>query len=129
MHGTPAIDFTSMLYEIVSKDAREIHRDKLIEHYFDTFSSTLKQLEFNGKIPELTDFQQEIVRCGILEFGLLVCYGAFHYIDWTGMDFMESLTESKDFFDPVIPIWRTNKDWQRYFIRTVNEMINKGILD
>lgn len=117
-----------MLYEIVSQEVRELHRNELVASYFETFVTTLKKLDHKGKIPELAEFEQELKRCGILEFGLLVCYGGFHYLDWEESDVMEAM-ENNDPFGPIKPVWQTNQHWKETFIRNVNEIINNGVLD
>ncbi|XP_063709152.1 uncharacterized protein LOC134837696 [Culicoides brevitarsis] len=126
--GTPAVDFISMLCQIVDKKVRDTHRDEIQALYFETFVATLKLLDFKGKFPTLEDFDNEIKRCGFLEFALIICYGAYFYLDWREADIMAAM-ETNDPYGPTVPVWEKNEEWKEYVTKFVEDMINKGFLD
>ncbi|KAL9698137.1 hypothetical protein quinque_001578 [Culex quinquefasciatus] len=65
--GSPAVDIIYSLYQAVSVETRDNHRDELIKFYYDEFATALKKFDYGPKIPSLIDLRVEITRCGHLE--------------------------------------------------------------
>ncbi|XP_038116385.1 uncharacterized protein LOC6043426 [Culex quinquefasciatus] len=65
--GSPAVDIIYSLYQAVSVETRDNHRDELIKFYYDEFATALKKFDYGPKIPTLIDLRVEITRCGHLE--------------------------------------------------------------
>ncbi|EDS35006.1 conserved hypothetical protein [Culex quinquefasciatus] len=65
--GSPAIDIIYSMYNSVSIETRDNHREELIKFYYNEFVNALKMFEFQGKIPSLIDLRIEITKCGHLE--------------------------------------------------------------
>lgn len=64
--GSPAIDIIYSMYNSVSIETRDNHREELTKFYYNEFVNALKMFEFQGKIPSLIDLRIEITKCGHL---------------------------------------------------------------
>ncbi|XP_052566280.1 uncharacterized protein LOC120412955 [Culex pipiens pallens] len=60
--GSPAVDIIYSLYQAVSVETRDNHRDELIKFYYDEFATALKKFDYGPKIPTLIDLRVEITR-------------------------------------------------------------------
>ncbi|XP_063709153.1 uncharacterized protein LOC134837697 [Culicoides brevitarsis] len=129
--GTPAVDFIYMLYLMTSQKVRKNHRNEIMELYFEKFVATLKLLDFKGKIPTFTEFENELKRCRLMELVLLLCFGAYFYVNWEDKSTktVVEAAQEKNLYAPTIPIWENNEEWKEYVTKSVEEMINKGFLD
>lgn len=66
MWGSPAVDLIYSMYNSVSYETRNSHRDELIKFYYDEFVATLNRFGYLKKIPTLVDLHVEITKCGHL---------------------------------------------------------------
>lgn len=65
--GTPAIDIIYSLYNSVSIETRDNHRNELLKFYYDEFVKALNMFGYSGRIPTMIDLRLEITKCGHLE--------------------------------------------------------------
>ncbi|XP_064546922.1 uncharacterized protein LOC135434312 [Drosophila montana] len=64
-------DIIYSIYQMLSPEQRHNHRDELIYFYFSTFTETLKKLNYDGELPSLCEFRQQLFRHKFFEFFLL----------------------------------------------------------
>ncbi|XP_063709151.1 uncharacterized protein LOC134837694 [Culicoides brevitarsis] len=82
----PAMDILSLLYNCTNHEMRKNHRQEVIHEYFRIFIETLKKFEYKGRFPTLLDLQTEILRCGILEFMVLIVLTPWQYVDFSTLN-------------------------------------------
>uniref|UniRef100_A0A182P7B0 CHK domain-containing protein n=1 Tax=Anopheles epiroticus TaxID=199890 RepID=A0A182P7B0_9DIPT len=64
--GTPAIDLIYAMYNSVSIDTREAHRDELISFYHEELTASLTKFGYLRKLPTLLEIHLELLKCGHL---------------------------------------------------------------
>ncbi|KAL1390272.1 hypothetical protein pipiens_012470 [Culex pipiens pipiens] len=77
MWGSPAVDLIYSMYNSVSYETRNSHRDELIKFYYDEFVAALNRFGYLKKIPTLVDLHVEITKCGHLETFLICTFLPF----------------------------------------------------
>uniref|UniRef100_A0A182R5T9 CHK domain-containing protein n=1 Tax=Anopheles funestus TaxID=62324 RepID=A0A182R5T9_ANOFN len=79
--GTPAIDLIYAMYNSVSINTREQHRDELINFYYEELIECLKKFGYLRKFPTLLEINLEMLKCGHLEFLLAATFVPFMCVD------------------------------------------------
>ncbi|XP_055605520.1 uncharacterized protein LOC129753699 [Uranotaenia lowii] len=95
--GTPALDILYSMYNAVSSEVRDQHRDELISFYYEEFSSTLRKVGYLKKIPTLLDLHIEITKCGHLETFLSVAFLPLMTVMAMGPPKAEKQDETREF--------------------------------
>uniref|UniRef100_A0A336KL31 CSON009900 protein n=1 Tax=Culicoides sonorensis TaxID=179676 RepID=A0A336KL31_CULSO len=118
LYNNPIIDIVNLLHAVGSRKVCENHKDDVIKFYYTTLSSTLKLLKFKGELPKLEVLYQDLLRLGVLEVMMVVCYSAYFFLDWSEIDFNE-LMEDKDMYRPVKDVWKNNEIFKHEFFENV----------
>uniref|UniRef100_A0A182JZS2 CHK domain-containing protein n=1 Tax=Anopheles christyi TaxID=43041 RepID=A0A182JZS2_9DIPT len=79
--GTPAIDLIYAMYNSISIDTREAHRDELINFYHEELTACLTKFGYLRKHPTLLEIHLEMLKCGHLEFLLAATFVPFMCAD------------------------------------------------
>lgn len=79
--GPPSIDVVSLLYMIASQEALTEHRTEIIQHYYQEFVRTLKEVGFMSKVPGLLDLNIELLKNGFWEVVVGVCFLPAFFMD------------------------------------------------
>uniref|UniRef100_A0A8W7PNE3 CHK kinase-like domain-containing protein n=1 Tax=Anopheles coluzzii TaxID=1518534 RepID=A0A8W7PNE3_ANOCL len=134
--GTPAVDLIYAMYNSVSIDTREEHRDELISFYHEELTACLTKFGYLRKLPTLLEIHLEMLKCGHLEFLLAATFVPFMCVDATEimdipengegfeMDFAEidKMMESfkKCFLHPV---------YVEFITKNLPKFAHKGLID
>lgn len=100
--GSPAVDIIYSLYNSVSIETRDNHRDELIKFYYDEFVKALKMFKYQGKVPSLIDLRVEITKCGHLETFLTTMF--LPLLILTPEEMMPQLTDQHQSPEDVIQL-------------------------
>lgn len=84
--ASPAIDLIYSLYCDLSPENRQKHRDDYIRYYHEEFVKALKTFGYTKKPPSLLDIQVEVLKNGVLEVILSICFSVLLNIDWTTIE-------------------------------------------
>lgn len=134
--STPAVDLIYALYNTVSIDTREEHRDDLITFYHQELVACLNKFGYLRKPPTMHQIQMEILKCGHLEFLLAATFVPFMCVEMSEimempaegegfeMDFTDTdkLAESfrKCYLTPV---------YVKFITNNLPKFIHKGLVD
>ncbi|KAH8310213.1 hypothetical protein KR044_000008, partial [Drosophila immigrans] len=67
-------DIIYSIYNMLSAEQRQNQRDEFIYFYFSTFIETLKKINYDGELPTLLKFREQLFRHKYLEFFLLTTF-------------------------------------------------------
>lgn len=81
--ASPCVDLFYELYNMISDENRKNRRDEIIYFYHSEFTSTLKKLDFMGKIPSLLSLKMELLRQGWMEVFKCICFKILFWMDAT----------------------------------------------
>ncbi|XP_058063031.1 uncharacterized protein LOC131212951 [Anopheles bellator] len=81
--GTPAVDLIYAMYNAVSIDTKEAHREELIYFYHQELVECLRKIGYLRRLPTLLDIQVEIMKCGHMEFLLSSTFVPFMCVEMT----------------------------------------------
>lgn len=123
-YGTPAHDLIDALYMMVNSENKE----EFIQYYYEAFSSTLRDLQFSGKIPSYGDLKNELHKNRFYEVFLTIFTTPFACAD-------PNLLNLDDIFDfnGKAPALRkalyANPKFHLEFKRLLPEYLERGLLD
>jgi hypothetical protein len=83
VYASPAIDLIYSLYFNLSHENRAKYRDDYIMYYHSEFVKALKSYGYLKNPPSLLDLHVELLKNGIIEAIVLICFIVFQFIDWT----------------------------------------------
>ncbi|KAL7729678.1 hypothetical protein ACLKA6_007949 [Drosophila palustris] len=64
-------DIIYSIYNLLSTEQRENQRDEIVHFYFSTLIETLKKINYDGEMPSLVKFREQLFRHKYLEFFLI----------------------------------------------------------
>ncbi|XP_034484828.1 uncharacterized protein LOC117789802 [Drosophila innubila] len=67
-------DIIYSIYNLLSSEQRQNQRDEIIYFYFSTLTDTLKKINYDGEMPSLVKFREQLFRHKYLEFFLLTTF-------------------------------------------------------
>lgn len=110
---------------VLDDDARDNHRDEIINKYFEYFTITLKKLGYLGQVPSLLDLQLEILRCGPLEAFIAYAFLGVFQINPSELDFNQLLhPDGIEMRKKVL----NNPPFKKYLQRITKTFIQKGFI-
>ncbi|XP_035890993.1 uncharacterized protein LOC118502651 [Anopheles stephensi] len=134
--GTPAIDLIYAMYNSVSIDTREHHRDELIKFYHEELVACLQKFGYLGKLPTLLEIHLEILKCGHLEFLLAATFVPFMCVEMS--EIMEIPENGEGFEMDFADIDKMMESFKQCFLtpvyvdfitKNLPKLANKGLLD
>uniref|UniRef100_A0A1B0CKG0 CHK kinase-like domain-containing protein n=2 Tax=Lutzomyia longipalpis TaxID=7200 RepID=A0A1B0CKG0_LUTLO len=126
--GSPALDVIYALYMVASKDTLEKHREDLLTHYYDEFVAAHRTLGVKEKPPSRLDFNTELIRHGILEMIIAVCFMPYVHVDFSKVsidDLMANGEASKDVRREIYG----HPDYKKAIQELLPKYLEKGFLD
>uniref|UniRef100_A0A1L8DZA7 Putative ecdysteroid kinase n=1 Tax=Nyssomyia neivai TaxID=330878 RepID=A0A1L8DZA7_9DIPT len=126
--GSPALDVIYALYMVASKDTLEKHREDLLSHYYDEFVAAHRALGIKEKPPTRLDFNTELIRHGILEMIIAVCFMPYVHVDFSKIsmdDLMANGEVSKDVRKEIYG----HPDYKKAIQELLPMYLEKGFLD
>uniref|UniRef100_A0A182S5L0 CHK domain-containing protein n=1 Tax=Anopheles maculatus TaxID=74869 RepID=A0A182S5L0_9DIPT len=134
--GTPAIDLIYAMYNTVSIDTRENHRDELINFYYQELIASLNKFGYLGKLPTLLEIHLEMLKCGHLEFLLAATFVPFMCVEVS--EIMEIPENGEGFEMDFANIDKMMEGFRQCFLtpvyvdfitKNLPKLANKGLLD
>ncbi|KAL5273152.1 hypothetical protein ACFFRR_000107 [Megaselia abdita] len=71
--GPAVMDLTYFLYMSIDTETRATKRNEIIYTYYETFTATLTQIGFTGKVPKLSDLYKDFLSFKDYELLLIMC--------------------------------------------------------
>uniref|UniRef100_A0A182Q4D1 CHK kinase-like domain-containing protein n=1 Tax=Anopheles farauti TaxID=69004 RepID=A0A182Q4D1_9DIPT len=133
---TPAVDLIYALYNTVSIDTREEHRNELISFYHQELIECLNKFGYMRKPPTLLQIQLEILKCGHLEFLLAATFVPFMCVDITeimdmpenGEGFEMDFTDTAKLVDSFRRCYLTPV-YVKFLKKNLPKLAHKGLVD
>ncbi|XP_055854233.1 uncharacterized protein LOC129917984 [Episyrphus balteatus] len=123
--GPAILDIISGLYMVANEDCRKNHYDELVHYYCSNFIETLEKLNFQGKIPKISEFFMEILRNRHWELFVISTFlPALYALDKGSMD-LEELMTSGEFRKTLYD----NEDYINDMKRLLPIMFHRGYLE
>uniref|UniRef100_A0A182N4H0 CHK domain-containing protein n=1 Tax=Anopheles dirus TaxID=7168 RepID=A0A182N4H0_9DIPT len=133
---SPAVDLIYAMYNSVSIDTREDHREDLITFYYQELVECLKKFGYLHKPPTLQQIQLEILKCGHLEFLLAATFVPFMCVEMSEIMEMPENGEGfeMDFTDTAKLIESFRKCYLtpvyvKFLTKNLPKLVHKGLLD
>ncbi|XP_059611454.1 uncharacterized protein LOC132258253 [Phlebotomus argentipes] len=126
--GSPALDVIYALYMVASKDTLEQHREDLLSHYYSEFVEAHRVLGIREKPPSRLDFNTELVRHGILEMIIAVCFMPYVHVDFSKISMDELMANGEASEDARKKIYG-HPDYKKAIQLLLPDYLAKGFLD
>ncbi|KAL5273151.1 hypothetical protein ACFFRR_000106 [Megaselia abdita] len=126
--GPAAIDLTYFLYMSIDTETRATKRNEIIYTYFETFTETLKQIGFTGRIPKLSNLYKDFLSFKDYELLIItsimpmVCHG----YELNGKS--EDLSQFMDNEDYRKSLY-SKKTYKELVKNILPQLLHKGYLD
>jgi hypothetical protein len=102
------------------------YRDEYIRYYHEEFLKALKSYGYLKKPPSLLDLQVEILKNGVLEVILGICFNVFYYIDWSSLKF--NLFASNETMRKIKKTAFRSEACQKAMKQELPNFFNKGLI-
>ncbi|ETN60247.1 hypothetical protein AND_008119 [Anopheles darlingi] len=134
--GTPAIDLIYAMYNAVSIDTKEAHREDLITFYHQELTECLKKFGYLRKFPTLHEIQIEILKCGHLEFLLASTFVPFMCVELSeiidmpedGQGFEMDFADTDKMIESFTKCFRT-PIYVNFIQKNLPKFVHKGFVD
>ncbi|XP_051863791.1 uncharacterized protein LOC117576136 [Drosophila albomicans] len=101
--GPMANDILYAIYSLLSPEQRQNNRDELVYFYYSKFIETLNKINYDGEIPTLVKFREQLLRHKYLDFFLftsfLPLFVALHNGDFALSDMIEDKELRSTFYN------------------------------
>lgn len=126
-YGSPAYDVYYSIYAMVEFEAR-VHFDEIVSHYYESFSKSLKNMDYKERIPSFADLQDELLRFGFFEVFLNICFTPFIFLDFKTVK-LEDLFSSNENGNNVRNVLFSNPELIKFLKSQLPIYLEKGFLD
>jgi Ecdysteroid kinase-like family len=87
VYASPAVDIFMALYGSMTLKNRKTYRNEIIQFYYETFATALKDFGYGKEPPSFSDLKLELTKNGALGAQLCICYVPYLIAEWSQIDF------------------------------------------